>query len=316
MGSKMKIFIVFIISYFILFHSVLNAKQGDQEKFKVAVLDFSSTEGVSLQEATTLSDRFRSMLVQVNTLTVLDRSAMKEILDEQGFQQSGCTTTDCAVEVGRLLNVQKMINGRIGKLGKTYTIDISFIDIKTAQIEKSYIKNYRGAVDGLLDIIQSIVNQIGNVATQADSLKVTEKSRSIIAINSDPQGAQIIINNKLIGKTPIKKTIRKGLHLDIKLQKENYIDWMKSVSTDEDINIEAKLEYTNNYKQELLQKAKAPGSGRETVTAEKKGGGKTFLWITGIAAVGGGVTYYILSRKDEKKVDKDIFPAPPDRPVK
>ena len=271
---------------------------------------------VSLQDASTLSDRFRSMLVQVNSLIVLDRSIMKNILSEQGFQQSGCTTTECAVEVGKLLNVQKMINGRIGKLGNTYTIDISFIDIKTGKIERSFMKNYKGAIDGLLEVIQSIVTEIGNIASETDRTKASDQNRCALSIKTDPPDARILINNKLIGKTPFKRMVRRGIYIDIKLQKENYLDWLRSYSTDQDINIDIKLEYTNAYKQELLQKAKKTGSGKETIAASKKGGGNTFLWIAGIAAVGGGVTYYILSKKNEEKVQKDIFPPAPDRPVK
>ena len=107
-----------------------------------------------------------------------------------------------------------------------------------------------------------------------------------------------------------------GLFLNIKLQKENYLDWEKSITVNDNININAKLEFSDIQKQKLLKKAKGTESKRETISDKRTGGGKTFLWIAGIAAVGGGVAYYILSQEDDKKDEKSIFPEPPDRPIK
>ncbi len=114
------------------------------EKLHIAILDFTTTGGVSKQETVTLGNRLRSMLVRTNAYVVLERGKMEEILQEQGFQQSGCTTTECAVEVGRLLNMQKMVSGSFGKVGQTYTIDLALIDVGTAQIEQSFFRDYKG----------------------------------------------------------------------------------------------------------------------------------------------------------------------------
>ena len=38
---------------------------------------------------------------------------MEQILVEQGFQQSGCTTNECMVEVGKLIGVEKIVSGSI-----------------------------------------------------------------------------------------------------------------------------------------------------------------------------------------------------------
>ena len=65
--------------------------------------------GISKSEARTLTEELRSFLVQSKKYIVLERDNMETILTEQGFQQSGCTSAECAVEVGKLLNVQKTI---------------------------------------------------------------------------------------------------------------------------------------------------------------------------------------------------------------
>ena len=113
----------------------------NSNEVRIAVLDFGTSGGLSDMEAVTLTNRLRSMLVKTNAFVVLERGKMDEILSEQGFQQTGCTTTECAVEVGKMLNVQKMVSGTIGKLGRTWTMDISLIDVGTSQIEKSFFQS-------------------------------------------------------------------------------------------------------------------------------------------------------------------------------
>jgi len=157
----------------------------ESKQLRIAILDFTNTGGLSKQETITLGNRLRSMLVKSNAFIVLERGQMDDILGEQGFQQTGCTTTECAVEMGALLNVEKMISGSIGKLGKTYTIDLSLIDVQTARIEKSFFRDFKGEIDGLLDLMEVIANQIAAVAGGLTPV-ITEAEMARIEITSDP----------------------------------------------------------------------------------------------------------------------------------
>jgi flagellar hook assembly protein FlgD len=53
--------------------------------------------------AATLTDRFTSEVGKTKAMRLVDRTMVEEILTEQGFQQSGCTSDKCAVEVGAML---------------------------------------------------------------------------------------------------------------------------------------------------------------------------------------------------------------------
>jgi hypothetical protein len=78
-------------------------------------------------EAATLTDRLMSEMVSTNAVIMVERNQMNEILEEQGLQQAGCTSAECAAEVGALLGVQNMVSGSVGKLGNTYTVDAKMI---------------------------------------------------------------------------------------------------------------------------------------------------------------------------------------------
>ena len=78
---------------------------AQQKAKRIAVLDLQG-EGVSKSAAKTLTDRLRSKLVNTGAFHVLERDQMDEILGEQGFQQSGCVSDECLVEIGRLVGVE------------------------------------------------------------------------------------------------------------------------------------------------------------------------------------------------------------------
>jgi hypothetical protein len=197
-----------------------------QEMLQIAVIDLSNTGGISQEESGTLTNRLRSMLVLTNAFIVLERGKMQGILDEQGFQQSGCTSTECVVEMGKLLNVQKIISGSIGKLGKIYTTDISLIDIKTARIEKSFIFDHEGEIGGLLKIMETIAN---DMASKVTGSKKEEEKFGMIQIKSEPQKANIYLDEQLVGSSPlVLKEVPVGTH-SLQLKANGYEDYQRKI---------------------------------------------------------------------------------------
>ena len=118
-------------------------------KSNIAVIELS---GVNIPKSaiSALSDRLRSELLQTNHFQVIERDVMDEILKEQGFQQSGCTSNECAVEIGRLMDVENIIGGSINKVGNTFASTIRMINSRNGNIEKTVSFDYSGPVDEIL----------------------------------------------------------------------------------------------------------------------------------------------------------------------
>ena len=115
----------------------------------IAVSDLDGSE-VSSSEIKALTERLRSELLMTKHFKVLERDIMEEILKEQGFQQSGCTTSECVVQIGQLVNVEKMVAGTINKIGNTFSSSVRIIDITTGSIDKIVSFDYTGPIDELL----------------------------------------------------------------------------------------------------------------------------------------------------------------------
>ena len=115
----------------------------------IAILDFEGI-GVSAEEARVLTNRLGTHMVQLGRYQVIERGQMEQILTEQDFQMTGCTSNECAVEIGQLIGAQQMLAGSFGKLGTAYTIDMRIIDVATGRILKTTSYDIEGSINRLL----------------------------------------------------------------------------------------------------------------------------------------------------------------------
>ena len=111
----------------------------------IAVIDFDG-KGISQQESSALTDRLRSELIEGGFFKVVERGMMEEVMKEQGFQQSGCTSDECIVEVGRMIGVERMVGGSISKVGDLFSVNAKIVSVETGEIFNSITFDLNGAV--------------------------------------------------------------------------------------------------------------------------------------------------------------------------
>ncbi len=164
-----------------------------------AVAEFEG-KGISQSEASSLTDRLRSELFEFGTFQIIERGLMEEILTEQGFQQTGCTSDECVVEVGKLIGVQQIIGGSISKVGNIFSISARLIDVETGEVISIVTVDYEGNIGGLLK------EGMRNVALKL----VGEETIPFVSgfgsfyFTSEPNGANVWIDGKLMdGITPV-----------------------------------------------------------------------------------------------------------------
>jgi len=102
----------------------------------LAVLDFQPSNA-SAGDAVFVSEFIRAAAVRANVYSVVDKKNIEKILTEQAFQKTGCTEAECAVKLGKILNVKKVLVGIYGVLESTKIIIAKMVDVETGQIERS-----------------------------------------------------------------------------------------------------------------------------------------------------------------------------------
>jgi len=112
----------------------VKAEIPESEKINVAVTDFEARAPLSQSESAFISDFVRGDLVKNGRFNVVEKNSMDKILAEQGFQNSGCSSADCAVAMGKILNVKTILVGSCGKLLNNYVVTLNAVEVESGKI--------------------------------------------------------------------------------------------------------------------------------------------------------------------------------------
>lgn len=146
----------------------------------IAVLDLDPT-GIDEEQSRFLSDRLRAELFNTGSFNVVERDKMNTILQEQGFQQSGCTSIECAVEIGQLLNVQEMVAGTLGKIDNIYSINLRLIDVEKGTIIQTATRDYKGILsDVLTKIIPAVANELAGTSKIVNEMQQAAEPEPVL----------------------------------------------------------------------------------------------------------------------------------------
>lgn len=229
-----------------------------QQFQSIAILDLEG-RGISTTEAASLTDRLRNALVRTGGITIVERGQMEQILSEQNFQLTGCTSNECAVEVGQLLGVTSMLAGSIGLVGSTYSIDIRTVDVQSGQITNSLWRDYRGEIDGLLGLMPEIADELVSAMGTAAAPEPEPLAPALVSISSEPAGAQVMLDSRDAGVTPLEQVeLEAGRSHLISLSRDRY------QSVDTTLFVETGLSYELNFPMDRLP-------SRLTVTSNPPG---------------------------------------------
>ncbi len=130
-----------------------------RDKIALAVLDFEG-KNVEQSKAEAVTDLLRTELFNTGSFRVIERQKIKQIVDEQRFQSTGLTDTDRAVEIGRMLNVQKIMIGTVTRLGSSYIINTRIVDVQSAMVVLAEAVERRGGEEELPKAIAELATTI------------------------------------------------------------------------------------------------------------------------------------------------------------
>ena len=123
---------------------------------EVIVLLDLKPQGVSNDDAETVTDLLQTALVKEKIFTVIERNQVEKVLKEQFMHLAICNEVKCAVKIGELLNANKVILGSVGKLEGVFMVNIRAVSVDTGEVEFAEsadfysLKNVRKALDALV----------------------------------------------------------------------------------------------------------------------------------------------------------------------
>ncbi|MCX5868558.1 MAG: PEGA domain-containing protein [Proteobacteria bacterium] len=210
MRSKpISLILVFSFLFSVLRPDLLLA-QGETEgakKIFLAVLALECKKDPTPEECSVLSESLREQLLKTDRFRIVDRKNMEPILKEQSIQISDCTSEECVVKLGRLLGVEKMVFGSIGRLGDNYVIAIQLVNVETGETEKMASRRSKGPVGELITPIIEIALEIAGGRRFEPTAQLARPGKvetGSLEVKTNPPGSSIYLDASSVGVSPVK----------------------------------------------------------------------------------------------------------------
>lgn len=127
----------------------------------VAVLDFQVSDDLNHSIGESFADVSRDAVLQSGRFVLIERENIRAILAEEDFAATfKCDDTKCLVDYGKKLRAQKIIHGRVNRIGESFLITIKILDVASASIEGLKTAKVKGGVEFALDYVQPVTCEI------------------------------------------------------------------------------------------------------------------------------------------------------------
>jgi hypothetical protein len=180
MKTKMNVTRNFVMSLILVLSCItLNAQST---KKTVGVLNIYSTgTGISDDQ---MGNLVRSEIEKLDTFAVIDRFDMDYMIKQKKLNVS-CNSKLCLIEIGKIINADKMFSGSVELIGQQIVVTMRLIDIKTEAVEKTQVNEYLNLPTEVKNMLNISISEMFNKKVDVTlKTKLTKKFAYDNSINN------------------------------------------------------------------------------------------------------------------------------------
>jgi PEGA domain len=246
-----------------------HAQPGPEELIdkKIAVWRFDAL-GIEAEIVQRLETLFR---MELDRLDKVPQPTRRDIERSITAAEQNCTGEEkCLTAIGKRLGVDFVVTGTVGSLGDNYVLNIKVVEVATAKSQRIQSDPLRGSPDELIE----------GVRVAAYRLLAPQQIHGSLQIQTDLVGAEVTLDGKTIGKTPL---MNNGVLAKLPLGKHKLRVEAKGYDPF-DSDVEVNFQKVSPVVVRLLQSGETVGTGR--IVDQEKAPIYTKPWfIGGVAAV-------------------------------
>lgn len=175
--------------------------------------------GVTPEVLDNLTDYLAITMAEAN-FQVVPRARLKERLSEQKRESyRTCYNEACQIELGRELAAQKALSSRILKIAQTCQVGATLYDLRRAATEKAASAEADCSEESLLEAVKAIGRRLVGPAAAAKPIasakpppSPTKPPRASLLVETNPTGAEVLLNDKPAGKSPLSGNLKPGAY--------------------------------------------------------------------------------------------------------
>jgi len=207
-------------------------------------------------EVDALTDYLATKLGEQGRFQIIPREEIHRRLVEQKRESfKSCYDKQCQVEVGRELAAQFSVSASISKVGSKCLITAAMYDLKKAATWRTGTAKAACNADALLVAVEEIAAKLSGVAgtaTAPEPEAPVEKPAAVtptvtVSLTTEPGGAEVLVDGRLQGETPIYMTMDKGRKYRVVIQKDGYKQIDKDMAFDGPARVDEKLTMTQEH---------------------------------------------------------------------
>lgn len=177
--------------------------------------------GLDPERAARLEALFRLELERLSGGTLPPLAAIDAVVAKDAQLRSCTAELGCLSTIGKRLGVKQIAAGNVGELGDSYVVNLKLVDVDTQKEIRRVSRPLRGNADELIEAVR----------VAAYELAAPEKLLGSLAILSDVAGAEILLDGKPIGRTPLGRPLQDlsvGTH-QLRLRAKGYSEFGRDV---------------------------------------------------------------------------------------
>lgn len=219
--------------------------------------------GTDPQIARRLEDLLYAQVATIRGVTLLKQDVMNAFLVAQQPLCDGSTA--CLVDLGKTSGVQKLVYGTVASLGDAYVLDLKLIDVASAREENRQSVSLSGEQTVLIDGIRAAATQ----------LIAPEQYVGTISLRLDKPGAQVFVDGKLVGTTPLAPItgLEPGKHA-LKIVLTGYTDFDQFVDVRFERTTLVNISLKGTSIDATVEAIEGPATAAPPVLVEAAGGAK------------------------------------------
>lgn len=188
----------------------------------IVVYRLEQKRGVHEKDIDSISNFIASQVEKYSGRKVISEADMRTILrGEEIRQKCGSEDTSCVAEIGAALGVPEAVSGDLGKLESFWMLNLRRINVNPPEVIKRSSRDIEGTMDDLIRALPGAVAELFGLQAGEKPKVFKAPTTGALAMNSKPEGAEVKIDGRTAGRTPLEKSLKVGTY-KVRLERRGY----------------------------------------------------------------------------------------------
>lgn len=163
-------------------------------------------------DPTQMGNLVRIELEKLDTFDVMDRYDVAYVVEKNKLNIGNCYGKLCLVEIGNVINSEKMFAGSVELYGETIIITFRQVDVKTASIEKTQVMEFLNLPKELQSMINITIHQMYGLKNDPDMMTRLTKKFNYESSTNNPNEERLNLSGPRMGFTVFTGETARYLH--------------------------------------------------------------------------------------------------------